>query len=154
MAVMICGAIDWSFDEFVEDMRSVNALPMRRGVHSAKTLTERQQFCQHVKTMAKYFKEDYAEDNGIYVKDSYEYIGDAFANYLKRGDMCFSDWYKDLYNQRPHFQYQYGAMLCGLEVFGEVGFCGDGWKDLMEHEIDIARRTREKLEELAREEGE
>ena len=127
MAIMINCAVDWTFDKFAEDMNSVKALPMRRGVRSASNLTEGQKFCQQVKTWAKFFK------------------GDAFKVELD----CFSDWYKDVYGQRPHFPYQYISILCGLPVSGEIGFCGGGYRELMQDHIKLTKMTREKMEEMA-----
>lgn len=147
MAIMMNCAVDWTLDKFAEDMRSVKALPMRRGVYPAKNLTDGQRFCQYVKTEAKFFREKYAKENGIYCDNSYEYVGDAFAHRL--GDMLFSDWYKDTYNQRPHFSAKYVSILCGLPVFQEVGFCGDGYKDMLNRDICRARAVREELEKMA-----
>lgn len=145
MAIMINCAVDWTFDEFVADMESVKALPMRRGVYSAKNLTERQKFCQRIKTEAKYFAQDNS-DNGTYLKYSYDYVGDAFARELEG---WFSDWYKDVYNQRPHFDYAYVAMLCDLPVFYEHGFCDGGKRRRMQEHIDMAKRCREEMDNWA-----
>lgn len=143
---MINCATDWTFDKFVEDMMSVNPLPMRRGVHSPSTMSPRRKFCQYIKTEAKYFMEEYSE-NGTYVKNSYDYIGDAFAEYLD--ELLFSDWYKDVYNQRPHFDRAFVAMLCDLPVFYEVGFCDGGKRERMENQKKYAKLYREELEKMA-----
>lgn len=144
MAIMINCATDWTLDLFAEDMASVNALPLRKGVRSAKSLTDRQKFCQWLKTQAKFFVEDYADESGMYVRGTYDEMGDAFANYIS--DSCFSDWYKDEYNQRPHFSRKFVAMLCGLPVMNEVGFCGSGYRDLLREAKKCAKEVREKLE--------
>ena len=142
MAIISCCAIDWSFDQFYEDMKSVTALPLRNGVYSAKNLTEGQKLCQWLKTEAKFYAAD-NQKNGVYLNDTYEYVGDSFANRL--GEMLFSDWYKDAYNQRPHFDKAFVSMLCGLPVFYEEGFCDDGKRQLLQNEVRIAKTTRMKL---------
>lgn len=144
MAIMVNCAVDWTFDKFAEDMNSVKALPMRRGVRSASNLTEGQKFCQQVKTWAKFFKEDNLVYGNTYTA-GHEYIGDAFKWELD----CFSDWYKDIYGQRPHFPYQYISILCGLPVSGEIGFCGGGYRELMQDHIKLTKMTRKKMEEMA-----
>lgn len=146
MAIMMNCAVDWTLDIFAEDMQSVKALPLKKGVHSAANLTDGQKFCQYIKTQAKFFAEEHS-DNGVYMKDFHTYVGDAFAETL--GDYLFSDWYKDTYNQRPHFNKKYIAMLCGLPVFYETGFCDGGYRQSMQDDISRAKEVRRQLMEMA-----
>ena len=142
MAIMMNCAVDWTLDIAWADADSVNALPMRRGVHSASNLTEGQKFMQWLKTNAKFFREDWRKKYG-YDYDRYAgYVGDAWINSLD----CISDWYKDVYNQRPHFRYEFFAMMCGLPTDADTVIRWDRYDEFCR---DEAKRHREELEKMA-----
>ena len=103
MATMINCATDWSFDMFADAMNSVEALPMAHGVRPSANLSDEQRFCVYVKTAIKYA--DF---------DSYYDEEDAIKEALY--DINFSDWYKDIFNQRPHFGAWLVGALCGIQT--------------------------------------
>lgn len=137
MATMICGAMDWTFDLFAEAMNSVEALPMERGVRPSKNLSEAQRFAQYVKTYIKFAMKGYETDYC-----SWDYVVSRTLS-----DMNFSDWYKDVFNQRPHFSSDFVGALCGVHgsSWTTRSFCA--WP--MEDAISNAKRTREWLEQEA-----
>ena len=121
MAMMINCATDWTFDIFAADMEAVKALPLPKGVRPAKNLTEGQKFAQYVKTYFKFA--DFGEHRCV----------DYNMSQLLR-DMNFSDWYKDVYGQRPHFDAYLVGALCGVHgaKYGIASFCS--------HPVDNAKR--------------
>lgn len=136
MATMINCATDWSFDRFAEAMDSVEALPMRHGVRPSRNLSDEQIFCVYVKTAIKFA--DF---------DAYYDVEDAIKEALY--EMNFSDWYKDTFNQRPHFGVYLVGALCG--VYGAEWRCALWtWKDPIETYKGMAREVREYMHEMAR----
>lgn len=139
MAMMFSGAMDWSFDMFVDAMNSVQALPMQHGVRPSRNLTDVQRFAVYVKTAIKFA--DF---------DAYYSVDDAILCTLE--DMLFSDWYKDMFNQRPHFDWALVGALCG--VYGST-YSIMVWdrRDPVAYYSARAKETREALEKWAREEA-
>ena len=136
MAIMINCAMDWSFDRFVDAMDSVNALPMAHGVRPSANLSDEQRFCVYVKTALKFA--DFSD---------YRYIDETIKEVLH--EMNFSDWYKDTFNQRPHFDWYLVGALC--DIYGTMyNICRFSHKDPIQERKDYARETRERLEEAAR----
>lgn len=136
MAIMINCAMDWSFDRFAEAMDSVNALPMAHGVRPSTNLSDEQRFCVYVKTAMKFA--DFSD---------YRYIDETIKEVLY--DINFSDWYKDTFNQRPHFDWCLVGALC--DIYGtSYNIWHFSHKDPVEERKEYARETRERLEEAAR----
>lgn len=139
MATMINCANDWSFDIFADAMDSVDALPMAHGVRPSANLSDEQRFCVYVKTAMKFA--DFSD---------YRYIDETIKEVLC--DMNFSDWYKDTFNQRPHFDWCLVGALCGI-----YGTSYNIWhfshKDPVEERREYARESREALEAWFREEA-
>ena len=112
MAIMINCAQDWSFDMALADAKKATALPLVRGVHRHFESLGVALF-SHLKTSARAFEQEFRARNNGHLYSNFEgYCGDAW---LASGALeCVSDWYKDAYNQRPHFDKRVFAMLCGL----------------------------------------
>ena len=136
MATMIPCGNDWSFDMFADAMDSVQALPMRRGVRPARNLSDAQILCVYVKTAIKFAD-----------MSDYRHIDTAIKEVLC--DLNFSDWYKDVFNQRPHFDWVLVGALCNI-----YGTSYNIWhfshKDPIQERKEYARETRERLEKAAR----
>lgn len=139
MATMISCGNDWSFDMFADAMDSVKALPMRHGVRPARNLSDAQILCVYVKTAIKFAD-----------IDAYWDVEDAIKDALYQ--MNFSDWYKDVFNQRPHFDAYLIGALCGVygSEYSSAKWC---WSDPVATFKRLARETREALEAWAREEA-
>lgn len=140
MARMYNLGYDWSFDMFAEDAKLYNATPMK-GVYPRRDASEREKFMTWLKGCVRDFTIEWKKNhNSLY--DRYEgWIGDAFARMLS--DMCFSDYYKDTYNQRPHLDSWYYVHMLGLHQTGDVAmtFCSEPIEDA----IDMAKRNRDYL---------
>ena len=130
-------AIDWTFDLFAEAMDSVQALPMRKGVRPSRNLTDAQTFAVYVKTAIKFA--DF---------DRYYHIDDAVKDALY--DMNFSDWYKDVFNQRPHFGLYLVGALCGV-TDSEYSIARWTYDNPIQEHKNYAKQHREYLEKEAME---
>lgn len=139
MATMIMCGNDWSFDMFAEAMDSVKALPMAHGVRPSNNLSDIQRFCVYVKTALKFA--DFSD---------YRLIDATIKEVLY--DMNFSDWYKDMFNQRPHFDWVLVGALCGIHgtMYNIMKW---DMKDPVEYYKDYAKRVRESLYQMARDEA-
>ena len=137
---MMYGVNDWSYDQFVKDADRYSAKPMR-GVHCRSNASDREKFMTWFKDCARDFKAEWLKSHtGLY--DRYDgWVGDAFARELS--DMCFSDYYKDTYNQRPHLSSWYYVHLTGLPMLEDTArtFCADPITDA----VEMAQRMREWL---------
>ena len=139
MAIMINCAMDWSFDRFADAMDSVNALPMAHGVHPSANLSDEQRFCVYVKTAMKFA--DFSD---------YRHTDETIKEVLF--DMNFSDWYKDTFNQRPHFDWWLVGALCG--IYGSsYNIAKWGCKNPIDTYKRMSYEVREALHERAREEA-
>ena len=139
MATMIPCGNDWSFDMFADAMDSVQALPMRRGVRPARNLSDAQILCVYVKTAIKFAD-----------MSDYRHIDTAIKEVLY--DLNFSDWYKDVFNQRPHFDWVLVGALCG--VHGSMyNIMKWDMRDPVGYYRTRAKEAREALEAWAREEA-
>ena len=114
MAYMYSCAVDWTFDLFADAMDSVQALPLPHGVRPSRSLSDVQVFATYVKTAFKFA--DFSD---------YMATDDTIREILN--DMNFSDWYKEVFNQRPHFDYTLVGALCGVHGSRWIGmaFCAD-----------------------------
>lgn len=124
MARMYNMANDWTYDLFAEDANLYKATPMK-GVNCRRNASDREKFMTWFKNCVRDFTAEWNKDHkGLY--DRYDgWVGDAFARELS--DMCFSDYYKDTYGQRPHLDAWYYIHLTGLPQNSDVGrtFCAD-----------------------------
>lgn len=135
---------DWTFDLFMEDCNLYNATP-RRGVYPRRDASDREKFMTWFKGCARDFREEWSKTNkGDY--DSYNliYIGDAFIKELS--DMCFSDYYKEVYGQRPHLDKWFYVKAIGLSTGSDVirTFCARPFEDAIER----AKEAREYLRNM------
>lgn len=144
MAQMINCAQDWTYDLFMEDASLYNAKPIK-GVHCASDASEREQFMTWLKDFARDFKAEWLEaHDNHYIGDWGEYVGDAFARELR--EACFSDYYKDVYGQRPHLAMWYYVQAVELPHGEDIAreFCASPVEDATRW----AKETREYLMSL------
>ena len=126
---MMCVYGDWTFDLFAEDAEKYQAKPMR-GIHCSKNASDREKFMVWFKNCARDFKEAWLKSHDGCLYDRYDgWIGDAFAREFS--DMCFSDFYKDTYYQRPHLPNWYYVQVTGLPTGEDVAytFCSSPAED-------------------------
>lgn len=106
MAVMISCASDWSFDLFVADCNNYKALPIK-GVYCRQGASANEVFIATLKLICNEFIADnikrftYVNERNGYTHVDYEEMGKWLWSYLCH-EVNISDWYKDVYNQRPH----------------------------------------------------
>lgn len=124
MAIMINCAIDWTFDLFCADCEQYKATPIK-GVHVSRNASDREKFIVWLKNMVRDFRADFhAENDGKDIsKYGYDYVGDFFEREL--WESGFSDYYKDVYGQRPHLDTWYYVHVLGLPMTGDIArtFC-------------------------------
>ena len=139
MARMYNMAQDWTFDKFAEDAQLYKATPMK-GVYPRRDASNREKFMTWFKGCVRDFKAQWMDDHEGHLYDL-EWVGDAFSRELL--DMCFSDYYKDVYGQRPHLDAWYYIHLADLPQIGDVGrtFCADPIGDAVRR----AAKTRQAL---------
>lgn len=144
MAIMISCATDWTLDLFIADMNKAKALPLRKGVHLSSKATSEEHFCTWLKTSAKFFLEDWLAEHDGRIYDRYDgYVGDAWLYQISD---CLSDWYKDTYNQRPHFYKEYFAKACNLPTNADILLFGSlGGSTPFENDLRSAKRNRERF---------
>lgn len=135
MAIMFNFATDWTYDLFAEDM--VTYRPAPQGAHLSERCSDRHHFINWFKTAAREFRAEWGDKDWIPCM----YIGDAFAEELR--DNGFSDYYKDIYGQRPHLPMWYYVTLLELPQRGDVGytFCANPIRDAKK----LAREVREEM---------
>lgn len=131
-------ACDWTYDMFLDDAMAYKATPIK-GVHCSSDASYRKQFMVWFKNCARDFKDAWLKDHK-FIYDRYDgYIGDAFAKRLS--DMCFSDFYKDTYGQRPHLPAWFYVHAIGFPMNEDIArtFCATPVEDA----VDDAKRNRE-----------
>lgn len=127
---------DWTYDLFHEDSIKYKATPIK-GVYPRSTADEREQFMVWFKNAARDFEETWNKTHA-HRYDRYDgWIGDAFARTL--GDLCFSDYYKDTYNQRPHLPTWFYVTVTGLPMEEDTirTFCANPIRDAVENAKEI-----------------
>lgn len=136
MATIINCANDWSYDLFVEDAKLYKAKPIK-GVHCRSNASDREKFMTYLKDMVRDYKEKWLKEHkGLY--DRYDgWIGDGFRDYLYNG--LFSDYYKQVYNQRPHLPMWYYITVLGLPTGEDVirTFCETPVEDAIERAKEV-----------------
>lgn len=123
-------ATDWTYDLFMEDAKKYNATP-QKGVYCPSNADYRQYFMTSFKNYARDFRKEWEKTHdGNY--DKYEgWIGDAFARSFD--DWCFSDFYKEAYNQRPHLPRWFYVRAVGFYHSEDTArtFCASPVEDAM-----------------------
>ena len=121
MATMYGCAMDWTFDLAYADAQKASALPMPNGVYRHNETLGVQLFT-YLKTCVKF-----APKTTTPWDDAWETDIDW---------SLVSDWYKDAYGQRPHFDNWYWRGLLGvyqpirdLNLRGQVGIMLDKAED-------------------------
>ncbi len=144
MAIMINCATDWTFDLFCADCEQYKATPIK-GVHVSRNASDREKFIVWLKNIVRDFRADFrAENDGkdIALNHSYSaglvYVGDFFEREL--WESGFSDYYKDVYGQRPHLNSWYYIHVLGLPMEMDIAwtFCAHP----IENAIENAQRER------------
>jgi hypothetical protein len=127
MAIMMNCAQDWTYDMFLEDVKTYTALPIK-GVHCRANASWRERFMRGLKTFARDFEEKWLEEHEGHMYDN-GWIGNEFARALV--DWGFSDYYKDAYGQRPHLNPWYYVHALGFHHSEDVGrtFCANPVRD-------------------------
>lgn len=128
-------AMDWTYDLFNEDAHNYEATDTNSNVYGC----DRESFMHWFKNSAKRFVSEWKETHE-HLYDTYDgYVGDAFAATLRDG--FFSDFYKDVYGQRPHLPLWYYVKAVGLPQLEDTSrmFCASPIEDA----IEDAKRMRE-----------
>ena len=128
---------DFTYDLFVRDMARYKGTPIK-GVHLSDRCNEKHHFIAWIKDMARDFKIEWEREHGIKFYDNYEWQGDAFARLLKENN--FSDYYKDIYGQRPHLDIWYYVTLLEMPQQSDISytFCANPIEDA----IGYAKKNR------------
>lgn len=135
MAIMYSGAVDWSFDLALADAKKVRALPLAHGVSASKNATLGEQLFIYLKTLVKFYgQSDTPWDDAWEREIDWSYV---------------SDWYKDAYGQRPHFDKWYWRGLLGVYQ-SIVDFKSN--EAVMQEQAKFAKSMRDRLEAMAKEE--
>lgn len=134
MAIMINCARDWTYDKFVEDLKTY-------GEDFNDTDNYNGYFIGYMKRSVKRFLEKWNRNHGgkLYVI-GYGWAGDEFADEMSD---WFSDFYKEAYGQRPHLPKWYYVHALGLPMGEDTArqFCADPVREACEE----ARETRRML---------
>ena len=146
MAIMVNFATDWTFDMFLEDCKSYKALPIK-GVRCPKGASDRERFIASVKLHCNEFveanKQAFTNEHGILLR--YE-LGEALKQSLDRS-LYFSDYYKDVYNQRPHLDRDLYLTALGFgDLVNRMLWTGLSFKtmeDILDGYASSAEKTRE-----------
>lgn len=137
MAIMINCATDWTYDLFAEDCKAYTGTPIK-GVRRPNA-SDREQFIVWLKNAVRDFRAEWAQTCDHDYDNYRGWIGDAFARELD--NMCFSDFYKDTYRQRPHLARWFYVHALGLPMNEDIArtFCAHP----VEEAVESAKRVRE-----------
>lgn len=130
MAIMMNCAQDWTYDMFLEDVKTYTALPIK-GVHCRVNASLRERFMRDLKTFARDFEKKWLEEHDGHRYDRCSgWIGDAFERALIL-DFNFSDYYKDTYSQGVHLSMWYYVHAFGFQHSEDVSrtFCAHPIED-------------------------
>lgn len=131
MAIMINCAQDWTYDLFVEDLKTY-------GEDYNDTDNYNGYFIGYMKRSVKRFLDKWnREHDGKLYASGYGWAGDEFADTIRD---WFSDFYKEAYGQRPHLPMWFYVHALGLPMEGDTArmFCADPIEDA----IEFARELR------------
>ena len=126
---------DWTIDKFFKTCQNVKPLPIK-GVHVGQNATEQERFCIELKTA---FKDFCAKWDGS--------LEDLFKSFSC--DYNFSDWYKEVFNQRPHLPVEFYLYAMGYESVGGIRFCMPPFKNDVDDAVWSAKAYRQYLHEKA-----
>lgn len=119
MAIMFDCAIDWTFDLAYADAKKAKPYAMPHGVRASKNESEGVKLFRYLKTIVKF-------ENERLLNEGYRPYDNPWRMSV---DWDFvSDWYKDVYGQRPHFNMDYWCeLLADVGAWTNVGmhFCCD-----------------------------
>ena len=133
--------MDWTYDMFFEDSTKYDATPMK-GVYPNPKASDREKFMTWFKNLARDFRAEWHKAGLNDYDRFYGYIGDAFINSLH--ESIFSDYYKDVYGQRPHLDsWFYVRVLDDMPTGSDViyTFCANPIRDA----IQEAKEVREQV---------
>lgn len=160
MAIMINCAHDWSFDLFVADCNSYKALPIK-GVYCRQGASDNEVFISTLKRICNDWIRDNTEcftvrginsSNCEYSYVEYCDMADALWSFLCN-EVYISDWYKDIYNQRPHLDKDLYLWALGYhDLVDTLLWCGLSFRrmnDIIGDFVHSARDIRIRMEEYA-----
>lgn len=133
---------DWSFDKFYETCQTTKAIPIK-GVYPSSKASKEERFVAFLKRdfadyIAKY--ESLYDCRFVRIEDIFK----AFAN-----EYCFSDYYKDIFNQKPHLDTSFYLYAMGYTNVGGLRFCMQPFSVDIENALWSAKAYREYLLSLA-----
>lgn len=136
MAIMINCATDWTMDEFAEDCKKYSALAIK-GVHCRKDASSREIFVRSLKRDFKKFLEEEGDSFSPYthIDEKFRYFADKWL---------FSDYYKDVYGQRPHCPAEMYVVALGFKS-DKIRFCMPSAEADLEDYIKSAKRVKEQM---------
>ena len=131
-------AMDWTFDMFMEDARMYKATPIK-GVHCRANASDRERFMTWLKNIVRDYKQAFKERYNV--SGMYSDIGDCFKRELS--EMCFSDYYKDVYGQRPHLPAWFYIQAFGLPMLEDTArtFCATPVADAERRAQELRERV-------------
>ena len=144
MTTFISYAQDWTYDLYLEDMRKYTALPIK-GVRPKASASDREVFIRTLKMIARDFLTEWAKNwGGPHRHNGIDWPGGEFEWHLR--ELCFSDWYKDTYGQRPHLPAWYYIHPLGLNHGWDTVMAWDSHGSLdtpLEKRAELAKEARE-----------
>lgn len=124
---------DWSFDKFFKACQSTKALPIK-GVHPSRNASDEECFVAYLKRDFADYLADFA------IKYSYRNLEEVFKCYCR--ETCFSDWYKDTFDQRPHLDSSFYLYAMGYKEVGGIRFCMSPFSEEVEDAVASAEAYR------------
>ena len=133
MAIVINCAQDWTYDLYVQDIKTYGAEDKSNGEDYNAY------FIGYLKRAAARFLAKWKEQHDGKLYDL-EYVGDAFARSIRE---WFSDLYKDTYRQRPHLPIWFYVHPLGLPMQEDTArlFCAKP----VDLAVQDARAARERI---------
>lgn len=121
---------DWTYDKFYATCQRTKALPLSRGVYMPATASYEEKFVARLKRDFADFLEDNKDAFMPYTRleEKFEYFAQEY---------CFSDMYKDAFNQRPHLEARFYCHALGYEVEHRILTLG-GYNPTIEEDADDA----------------
>ena len=144
-------ANDWSFDQFVTDCNSYKALPIK-GVYCRRGASDNEVFIATLKLICNEWIADntqrftYVNECNRHSHVDYEEMGEWLWSYLCQ-KVYISDWYKDIYNQRPHLDKDLYLWALGYHnIVNTLFWCGLSCRtmdDIVNDYVHDAKKVRE-----------
>ena len=130
-----CYLGDWSYDKFFEVCQTTKALPIK-GVHPSSKASEEEKFIAWLKLDFRLWKEQTEREYDC----RYTTLEEMFNIYAR--ESCFSDMYKDVFNQRPHLEAEFYLYAMGYKDVGGLRFCQPPFTHDVEEAIWSAKEYR------------